>query len=168
MEQDEQTSAAKSNTNPLTLEGKRMLEEELKHLLTVERPANIDAIEAARLLGDLRENAEYHAAKERQSFINARIEYIKGTLAGATVIDPTSLNLEHIAFGATVTLLDTEKDEEVIYKIVGVDEADVTKRKISISSPLARALVGKKEGNEVVVRTPKGSCDYEIIKIEYR
>lgn len=167
MENDDQ-KASTSNTQPITVLGKRLLEEELKQILSVERPANIEAIETARLLGDLRENAEYHAAKEKQSFIAGRLDHIKGTLASATVIDPSTLKLEHIAFGATVSLVDTEKDEEVVYQIVGVDEADVAKGKISFSSPLARALVGKKEGDEVVVRTPKGSVNYEIVAIEYR
>lgn len=168
MDDDTREASPVSQTQPITLRGKRLLEDELKQLLSVERPGNVAAIEAARALGDLRENAEYHAAKERQSFINARIDYIKGALASATVIDPGTLRVEHIAFGATVTLIDLERDEEVCYQIVGVDESDIAQGRISIGSPLARALVGKRGGDEVVVRTPKGSTNYEVTKVEYR
>lgn len=163
-----ENSGATATTQPITVLGKKLLEDELKQLLSVERPAVIQAIEVARAHGDLRENAEYHAAKERQGFISARIDYIKGVLASSTVIDPSTLNVAHIAFGATVTIVDVDKGDEVTYQIVGVDEADIAKRKISISSPLARALVGKKEGDEVVVRTPKGNTTYEIAQISYR
>ena len=162
-----ENSGGASGTQPITILGKKLLEDELKQLLSVERPAIIQAIEVARAHGDLRENAEYHSAKERQGFISARIDYIKGVLASSTVIDPTSLNVGHIAFGATVSLVDGDSGEEVTYQIVGVDEADIAKRKISIGSPGARALVGKKTGDEVVVRTPKGSTTYEVTQIAY-
>ena len=161
-------SNAPGATHPVTVLGKKMLEEELKQLLSVERPAVLQAIEVARAHGDLRENAEYHAAKERQSFISGRIDYIKGVLASSTVIDPSTIKVGHIAFGATVELLDQEKDEQVRYQIVGIDESDIAKKKISIASPLARALVGKKEGDEVVVKTPKGTTTYEVSSVAYR
>lgn len=153
---------------PVTVEGKRLLEEELKQLLTVERPAVIQAIEEARAHGDLKENAEYAAAKEKQAFVEGRIQYINGVITGAQVIDPTSLNYPHIVFGATVQLEDSDSGNEVTYKIVGVDEADIAKQKISIASPIARALIGKKKGDEVKVTTPKGGTTYEIRGIEYR
>jgi transcription elongation factor GreA len=153
---------------PITVEGKRMLEEELKQLLSVERPSVIQAIEEARAHGDLKENAEYAAAKERQSFIEGRIQHINGVVSGAQVIDPGTLNYPHIVFGATVALLDVEDGIEVTYKIVGMDEADIAKNKISIGSPIARALIGKKKGDEVKVSTPKGSTTYEICGIQYR
>jgi transcription elongation factor GreA len=153
---------------PITVEGKRMLEEELKQLLTVERPSVIQAIEEARAHGDLKENAEYAAAKERQSFIEGRIQHINGVVSGAQVIDPKTLNYSHVVFGATVSLLDVEDDVEVTYKIVGMDEADISKNKISIGSPIARALIGKKKGDEVKVSTPKGSTTYEICGVYYK
>ena len=151
---------------PITVEGKRLLEEELKQLLSVERPAVIQAIEEARAHGDLKENAEYAAAKERQSFIEGRIQHINGVITGAQVIDPKTLNYSHIVFGATVVLED-EDGVEVTYKIVGMDEADIAKNKVSIGSPIARALIGKRSGDEVKVSTPKGSITYEIRAIEY-
>lgn len=153
---------------PITVEGKRLLEDELKRLLTVERPSVIQAIEEARAHGDLKENAEYAAAKERQSFIEGRIQHINGVISGAQVIDPSTLAYPHIVFGATVSLEDSESGNEVKYKIVGIDEADISKSKISIASPIARALIGKKTGDEVKVSTPKGSTTYEIRGIEYR
>lgn len=153
---------------PVTVEGKRLLEEELKRLLTIDRPAVIQAIEEARAHGDLKENAEYAAAKEKQGFVEGRIQHINGVISGAQVIDPSSLNYSHIVFGATVKLEDTETGNEVTYKIVGVDEADISKQKISIASPIARALIGKKMGDEVKVTTPKGGTTYEIRGIEYR
>jgi transcription elongation factor GreA len=152
---------------PVTVEGKRLLEEELKRLLTVERPAVIQAIEVARAHGDLKENAEYAAAKEKQSFVEGRIQYINSVIS-AQVIDPSTLNYPHIVFGATVSLEDLDSGNEVTYKIVGVDEADISKHKISIASPIARALIGKKKGDEVKVTTPKGSTTYEIRGIEYK
>jgi transcription elongation factor GreA len=153
---------------PITVEGKRLLEKELKQLLSVERPSVIQAIEEARAHGDLKENAEYAAAKERQSFIEGRIQHISSVVAGAQVIDPTTLNYPHIVFGATVQLNELDSGNKVTYKIVGVDEADITKNKVSIGSPIARALIGKKTGDEVKVITPKGSSAYEICGVEYR
>jgi len=156
-----------SENFPMTVEGRRLLEEELKRLLTVDRPAVLKAIDEARALGDLKENAEYHAAKERQSFIEGRIGQIGAQIAGAQVIDPSQLHFEHIVFGATVTLEDSDSGNEVKYQIVGVDEADISKGKISVASPLARAMIGKKPGDEVSVRTPKGNTSYEVRKIQY-
>lgn len=153
---------------PITVEGKRLLEEELKRLLSVERPAVIQAIEEARAHGDLKENAEYAAAKEKQSFIEGRIQHINAVVAGAQVIDPTTLNFPHVVFGATVDLEDADSGQAVTYKIVGIDEADIAKNKISIASPLARALISKKKGDEVVLKTPKGSTTYEIRGVQYR
>jgi transcription elongation factor GreA len=153
---------------PITVEGKRLLEEELKRLLTIERPAVIQAIEEARAHGDLKENAEYAAAKEKQGFVEGRIQHINGMLSGAQVIDPSSLAYPHIVFGATVKLEDADSGQEVTYKIVGIDEADISKNKISIASPIARALIGKRKGDEVKVTTPRGSANYEIRGIEYR
>jgi transcription elongation factor GreA len=153
---------------PITVEGKQRLEQELKRLLTVERPSVIQAIEEARAHGDLKENAEYAAAKERQSFIEGRIQHINGVVSGAQVIDPSTLDYPHIVFGATVELEETDSGQEVTYQIVGIDEADIAKNKISIASPIARALIGKKEGDEVSVSTPRGSTTYEIRGIEYK
>lgn len=153
---------------PITVEGRRLLDEELKRLLTVERPAVCQMIEVARAHGDLKENAEYHAAKERQSFLEGRIQHINAVVASARVIDPSTLNFPHVVFGATVQLEDQDSGQKVTYKIVGIDEADVSKNKISIASPIARALISKKVGDEVKVTTPKGSSVYEIRGIEYR
>lgn len=155
-------------TLPITAVGKRQLEEELKRLLSVERPSVIQAIEEARAHGDLKENAEYAAAKERQAFIEGRIGHINAVVAGAQVIDPTTLDFPHVVFGAIVDLEDTNSGQTVTYQIVGVDEASVPNHKISIASPIARALIGKKKGDEVKVTTPRGSANYEICGIRYR
>ena len=152
---------------PMTVEGKRLIDEELKRLMTVDRPAVVKAIEIARGHGDLSENADYSAAKERQSFIEGRIQEINGKLARAQVIDITQIKSEKIVFGATVLLEDQESSNKISYKIVGVDEADVKSGKVGITSPIARALIGKTEGDEVVVHAPKGQIRYEVIKIHY-
>ena len=152
---------------PMTVHGKKLLEDELKHLLSVERPTIVKAIEHARSLGDLSENADYSAAKERQSFIEGRIQEINAKFPVAQVIDPSLIKSEKIVFGATVKLLDTDKDEHVIYQIVGVDEANVKSGKIGITSPIARAMIGKSEGDEVVVHAPKGNITYEVVQITY-
>ncbi len=153
---------------PMTVEGKRALDEELKHLMTVERPAIVKAIEVARGHGDLSENADYSAAKERQSFIEGRIQEINGKLARAQVIDPTTIKSDKVVFGATVVLEDQESGKKMTYKIVGVDEADIKAGKISVTSPTARAMIGKSEGDEVVVHAPKGELRYDIVQIQYR
>jgi transcription elongation factor GreA len=152
---------------PMTVEGKRLLEEEMKHLTQVERPKVIAAIEFARSLGDLSENADYSAAKERQSFIEGRIQEINGKFARAQVIDVTQINLDKIVFGAHVKLEETESGTPIHYQIVGSDEADIKKNKISITSPLARSLIGKKEGDEVEVNAPKGKISYSVVEIKY-
>lgn len=152
---------------PMTLLGKKKLDEELKHLITVERPNVIKAIEHARSLGDLSENADYSAAKERQGFIEGRIQEINGKLPRVQIIDPASIKSDKIMFGATVTLEDEENGKNVTYQIVGVDEADIKNGKIGITSPTARALIGKVEGDEVIVNAPKGQLRYSVIKISY-
>lgn len=152
---------------PMLEEGYRALEAELKNLKGVERPAVVQAIEEARAHGDLSENAEYHAAKEKQGHIEGRIMELEGKISRAQVIDPTSLNSETVVFGATVTMLD-EDDEEVVYQIVGADEGDVKVGRISYQSPIARALIGKRVEDEVEVRAPGGERYYEITKIEFK
>ena len=152
---------------PMTVLGKKMIDEELKHLMSVERPAVIKAIEIARGHGDLSENADYSAAKERQSFIEGRIGEINGKLARAQVIDVSAIRSEKVVFGATVHLEDQETGNKMKYQIVGVDEADVKIGKIGITSPIARALIGKTEGDEVVVHAPKGQIRYDVIKVIY-
>jgi len=152
---------------PITLRGKSMLEAELKKLIHEERPTIIKAIEEARAQGDISENAEYDAAKERQGMIEGRIGEIQGKLAGVEAIDPATIKSDKIVFGATVTLQDTESEEEITYQIVGVDEADVKKGMISIISPLARAMIGKKVGELVTVQSPKGDKEYEVVSFKF-
>ena len=151
----------------MTAEGYAALDAELKRLKTEERPAVIQAIAEARSHGDLSENAEYHAAKERQSFIEGRVAELEDKLARAQVIDLSRLSGAAVKFGATVTLLDEDSNEEAVYKIVGEDEADVRSGKVSITSPVARALIGKEEGDSVEVKTPGGQKSYEIVSIRY-
>ncbi len=151
---------------PMTPKGLEALNAELKQLKSVERPAIIKAISEAREHGDLSENAEYHSAKEKQSFIEGRIKELEGMISLAQVIDPKTLS-GAIKFGATVDLVDEETEEEKTYMIVGEAEADIEKGLLNIKSPLARALIGKEEGDSVEVRTPGGSKDYEIVKISY-
>lgn len=153
---------------PMTVRGKALLEAELKKLMLEERPAVIRAIEEARAHGDISENAEYDAAKERQGMIEGRIGEIQGKLAGAEVVNPSEIRSDRIVFGASVTMVDQESDEKSSYRIVGVDEADVKKGMISILSPLARALIGKKVGDVVTVQSPKGDKDFEILAFEYK
>ena len=153
---------------PMTAEGHAALQTELKNLKSVERPNIIAAIAEARAHGDLSENAEYHAAKEKQSCIEGRISELDDKLARADVIDVSKLTGGKIRFGATVSLIDVDSEEESSYKIVGDDEANVKEGKISISSPIARALIGKEEGDEAEVAAPSGARAYEIVKVEYR
>jgi len=152
---------------PMTVEGKKKIEEELKHLMSVERPSVVQAIEIARGHGDLSENADYSAAKERQSFIEGRIQDLNGKLSRALVIDPKTIKVDNVVFGATVLLSEEETEKEITYKIVGVDEADVKVGKVGITSPIARALIGKRVGDEVVVNAPRGEIRYEVLKIRY-
>jgi transcription elongation factor GreA len=152
---------------PITLRGKLMLETELKKLIHEERPAVIKAIEEARAQGDISENAEYDAAKERQAMIEGRIGEIQGKLAGVEAVDPATIKSDRIVFGATVEIQDTETEETSTYQIVGVDEADVKKGMISIISPLARAMIGKKTGDLVTLQSPKGDKEYEVISFKF-
>jgi len=152
----------------MTAEGYSALEAELKTLKTEERPTVIAAIAEARSHGDLSENAEYHAAKERQSFIEGRIAELEDKMARAQVIDVARLSGATIKFGATVTVVDEDTEEEAAYKIVGEDEADVRAGKISITSPFARALIGKEVGDVVEVTAPGGAKSYEILKLEWK
>jgi transcription elongation factor GreA len=151
---------------PMTRAGHAALDAELKQLKSVERPAVIKAIAEAREHGDLSENAEYHAAREKQSFIEGRIKELEGLLSLAEVIDPSKLS-GSIKFGATVELVDEDTDEEKTYQIVGEAEADIEKGLLNIKSPLARALIGKEEGDSVEVRTPGGEKSYEVLSIKY-
>lgn len=154
--------------HPMTKEGAEALQTELNKLKKEDRPRITEAIADAREHGDLKENAEYHAAREQQGLVEARIKHIEGTLSMAQVIDVTKLNPRgKVVFGATVTVLNIDTDEEVTYKIVGNDEAHVADNKISVNSPIARALIGKESGDEVIVQAPKGNIDYEIVEVEY-
>jgi transcription elongation factor GreA len=155
------------DTLPITLRGKQMLEAELRKLIHEERPSVIRSIEEARAQGDISENAEYDAAKERQAMIEGRIGEIQGKLAGVEAVDPSTIKSDRIVFGATVEIQDTETEESFAYQIVGVDEADVKKGMISIISPLARAMIGKKNGDLITVQSPKGDKEYEVISFKY-
>ncbi|HEU0233794.1 MAG TPA: transcription elongation factor GreA [Gallionella sp.] len=153
---------------PLTIVGAELLRQELHHLKTVERPAVINAISEARAQGDLSENAEYDAAKERQSFVEGRIVDLEGKLGSAQIIDPKTLNADgRCVFGSTVVLEDTNNGDVVTYQIVGDDEANIRERKISISSPIARALIGKYSGDIAEVQAPGGVREYEVVNVQY-
>ncbi len=153
---------------PITVHGAQLLRDELHRLKHVERPAVINAISEARAQGDLSENAEYDAAKERQSFIEGRIADLEGKLSAAQIIDPKLLDAEgRVVFASTVTLEDLESGDKVTYQIVGEDEADLKQLKISISSPIARALIGKYAGDEVEVQAPAGVRSYEVLEVHY-
>ena len=154
---------------PMTTKGAEALKAELQNLKTVERPAVIEAIAEARAHGDLKENAEYHAAREQQSFIEGRIKEIEAKLASAVVVDITRISpSDKVIFASTITLLNLENDQRVSYQIVGVDEADIKQGKISVSSPIARAAIGKEEGDVIEVSTPSGVIEYEIEEVAYR
>jgi transcription elongation factor GreA len=153
---------------PMTPEGNGRLREELKNLKEVERPKVSKEIGVARDHGDLSENAEYHAAKERQGWIEARIKDLEDKLSRAEIIDPTKLSGSKVAFGARVKLSNIETEEETVYRLVGADEANLDQGSISITSPLARALIGREVGDEVKVRMPAGERLYEILEVEYR
>ena len=154
--------------HPMTLAGAEKLRAELSELKQVKRPAVIAAISEAREHGDLKENAEYHAARDPHGFIEGRIKDIEAKLSHAQIIDITTLNANgKVVFGATVVLLDINTDEEKTYQIVGVDEADIKVNKISVSSPVARALIGKEEGDEVVMEVPGGTHEFEILEVRY-
>jgi transcription elongation factor GreA len=151
----------------MTAEGHKALDEELKHLKSVERPAVIAAIAEAREHGDLSENAEYHAAKERQGWIEGRVQELEDKIARAQVIDTTKMSGDTIKFGATVTVVDEDTDQESTYKIVGDDEADVKDGKISLSSPIARSMINKEVGDVVEVNAPGGVKSFEILNVEW-
>ena len=153
---------------PITAAGYARLEAELKKRKGIDRPAIIEAIAEARAHGDLSENAEYHAAKEKQSFNEGRIKELEAVVSRSEVIDVKSLKAEHIKFGASVRVVDEDSEEEHHYQIVGEYEADIKLKQISITAPLARALIGKKVGDSVEVKTPKGERSYEVVHIEYR
>ena len=153
---------------PMTLDGFERLEEELKRLKTVERPEIIKAIATAREHGDLSENAEYHAAKERQSFNEGRISEIENKIANAEIIDVSKLSGKIVKFGAKIKLMDEDTEEDSSYQIVGEHEADINNGLLSVSAPLARALIGKTVGDSVEVVTPKGSKGFEIIKVSFK
>lgn len=152
---------------PMTPEGYQKMQEELEYLLKVERPKNIKEIAEARAHGDLSENAEYHAAKERQSFIEGRIQELKTKLALADVIDPSKVSQDRIAFGARVKVLDLQSEEEKVFKLVGPDEADVKIGNISISSPVGKALLNKSVGDIVNIKAPARTLEYEILEINF-
>ena len=153
---------------PMTVRGEKNLREELQELKTVVRPRIIADIATAREHGDLKENAEYHAAREQQGFCEGRIQEIEGKLSHVQVIDVMQIpHSGKVIFGTTVTIINLDTDEEKVYRIVGDDEADIKAGMISVSSPIARALIGKMEGDEVPVRTPGGTVDYEIDKVEH-
>jgi transcription elongation factor GreA len=153
---------------PMTEAGYNRLQDELKRLKAVDRPAIIRAIAEARDHGDLSENAEYHAARERQGFIEGRVLELEDKIARAEVIDVSKLSGKLVKFGATVTLADEETDEKVVYQIVGEDEADISQRRLSVTSPLARALIGKGIGESIEVSTPRGARAYEVVKVAFR
>jgi transcription elongation factor GreA len=152
----------------MTAPGLLRLEDELRTLKSIERPAVIRAIAEARTHGDLSENAEYHAARERQSFIEGRIAELEEIVSSVEVIDPSTLSGDHVKFGAVVKLIDEETDKEATYQIVGVHEADVKAQRLSISSPLAKALIGKKAGDTISVPAPGGDRSYEILSVQFR
>ncbi|MFH1654413.1 MAG: transcription elongation factor GreA [Pseudomonadota bacterium] len=152
---------------PMTPEGLERLKEERKRLISVERPKNVKDIQTAREHGDISENAEFDAAKDRQGIINARLKDIENAIASAQVIDPAKVRSERIVFGATVKVIDINTDEELTYQIVGPFEFDVALNRISVHSPLARALIGKTEGDDVKVQTPNGLRELEIIEVKY-
>lgn len=153
---------------PMTVLGNKLLREELEKLKGEDRPRIIQAISEARAHGDLKENAEYHAAKEQQAFLEGRISEVESKLSNAQVIDVTKMdNTGKVIFGATVTLMNMDTNEEARYCIVGDDEADLKENKISVNSPIARAIIGKNEGDSAIVQTPKGEVEYEVGKVEY-
>ena len=153
---------------PMTAQGYEKLEAELKHLRSVERPAVIKAIAEAREHGDLSENAEYHAARERQSFIEGRVAELEDAISRSQIIDPKAISGKSIKFGATVKVVDEDTDEEHSYQIVGELEADVKAGKVAVTSPIARALIGKEQGDSIEVITPKGTKAYEILKVQFK
>jgi transcription elongation factor GreA len=157
-----------ATTYPMTVAGAQNLRDELNHLKTQVRPKIINSIAEAREHGDLKENAEYHAAREQQSFCEGRIQDIEGKLSAAQIIDVTKMpNNGKVIFGTTVTIVNVQTDEEIVYRIVGDDEADLKNNQISVNSPIARGLIGKELDDICVIKTPAGVVEYEIIEVEY-
>jgi transcription elongation factor GreA len=156
------------NKVPMTGEGYNRLQDELKRLKSIDRPSIIKAIAEARTHGDLSENAEYHAARERQSFVEGRVMELEDKISRAEVIDVSKLSGSLVKFGATVTLADEETDEEQTFRIVGEDEADIKQGRLSVTSPLARALIGKSKGDSVEVSTPRGAKSYEVVTVAFQ
>src|ERR1700722_5915942 len=154
--------------NPITPDGYAKLRDELNHLRSVERPKVIQMIATAREHGDLKENAEYHAARDKQSFIEGRVKELEDKLARAEIIDPSKLAGSRVAFGATIKVQNTETEEESIYRILGADEADINQGILGVTSPLARGLLGKEVGDEVKVRMPGGERTYEILEVSFK
>lgn len=152
---------------PITTQGKERIEKELNHLITIERENLKRAIAEARELGDLRENAEYHAAKDKQSHVEGRISQLQGILAASRAIDVKTIKSKTIVFGATIVLRDLSKDTTLTYQIVGDEESDISQNRISYNSPLGKALIGKEEGDTVIVKAPKGNVEYEIDSFEF-
>ena len=157
-----------ANNIPMTKAGAEAIKRELKRLKSVDRPRNVHEIASARDHGDLRENAEYHAAKEKQSHIEGRIQMLEDRLARAEIIDVSRLSGERVVFGATVKLADTDSGQQTQYTIVGETEADLKKSRISITSPIARGLIGRQVGDEVKIRTPGGEREYEILEVLFQ
>ncbi len=157
-----------SETYPMTPAGLEKLRVELKQVKEVDRHENVREIEAALEHGDLKENAEYHAAKERQANLDARMRYLEAKIGMAQVIDPAKIDSDRVGFGATVTLLELETDKEITYAIVGEDESDAERGRISVRSPLARALLRKQVGDDAVVHLPKGDREFEVVRIDYK
>jgi transcription elongation factor GreA len=153
---------------PMTPAGLEALRAEVRHIREVDRPANVKELETALEHGDLRENAEYHAAKEKQAELEAKLRFAEFRIGRAEVIDPTKVVSDRVAFGATVSVLDLDTDEQMVYKIVGEHEAAVENGKISLLSPIARALIGKQAGDEAVLKLPKGDRQLEVVKVEYK
>lgn len=156
-----------ADTFPMTPAGQAALRAELRKIKEIDRPENVREIEAALEHGDLRENAEYHAAKERQGAIDARMRYLEYRLGNAQVIDPTEVKSDRVGFGATLTVLDLDTDDEQTFALVGEDESDADRGRISITSPIARALLGKHEGDQVTLKLPKGDRELEVVSIKY-
>jgi transcription elongation factor GreA len=152
---------------PMTPRGLRALRDELKHIKEIDRPKNVQDIEEARAHGDLRENAEFSAAKERQAFLEGRMRELEGLIAMSDVIDPGKLSGSRVVFGATVKLADGETGDETVYSIVGDYEADIKLNRLAISAPLSRALIGREEGDTVVLRNAKGSREYQILEVRF-
>lgn len=153
---------------PMTINGAEALREEVAHRKGSLRQEITQAIAEARAHGDLKENAEYHAAKEKQSIMEGRIAQLQGIVASSEVVDPSQVESDKVVFGATVTILNVETDESTTYQIVGEPESDINRGKISYNSPLGKALIGKEEGDEVIVKAPKGDIEYEVEEIEYK